>query len=544
MECRCIPPAEMPGATLLYTKFLTDFSSVSEFYAYPPTLNAIQQAAAEIRMEGAVRRGVVDVLRVQNAAFGPSVGIDEATTRNLDRLRDGAVAVVTGQQVGLFGGPAFCVYKALTAIHLARELTAKGTNAVPVFWLATQDHDLAEVDHTFFVKRGGLDRFDLATQGISDRRVGDIHLGETVRELSSQAAGLLDGLAAGEVSRWLTESYRPEETFGSSFAKLMARIFAGRGLIFLDPMSEELHRLSAPTMARAVNEHKVIAQELVARSAALERSGYQAQVKVTERSTLVFRVVDGQRVPLRPSNGGFAAGSKQESAEETLKSLETHPAEFSPSALLRPVIQDTLLPTVAYVGGPAEIAYHAQTSLLYKKLLGRAPVILPRAGFTIVAAHVTNLLKKYNLGIQDVLGGRHRLHAKMEAEALPEALTARFDEGEQTIKTLLEGMREPLARLDQTLSGALDTVSEKMLYQFNGLRSKAGRAEGFRTGVLNTHENEIANSLLPNNALQERSLSFLPFLASEGSELLDHLDRHIKIGSGEHCVMYLQPASK
>jgi bacillithiol synthase len=540
MECHCIPAGEMPGATLLYTTFLNDFSRVSQFYSRPPNRHGIEQAAAQVRIEDAVRRSVVEVLRAQNRAFGG----DDATARNLDRLRDGAFAVVTGQQVGLFGGPAYSVYKALTAIHVARELTANGTNAVPIFWLATEDHDLAEVNHTFFSKRGAVERFDLPTDGVADRRVGEIQLGEAIREISSRAAGMLDGPSPEEAQRWLSESYSTEETFGTSFAKLMTRIFAGRGLIFLDPLSPELHRLSAPTMIRAVREHKTLAQELVARSAALDKAGYHAQVKVAEQSTLMFRMVGGQRLALRPANGGFIAGTKQESAEETLRAMELHPEEFSPSALLRPVVQDTLLPTVAYIGGAAEVAYQAQTSVVYQRLLGRAPAILPRAGFTLIPAQVSNLLKKYSLEIQDVFGGRHRLRAKMESEALPRALSSSFDDGEKTIKDLMDGLREPLSKLDQTLVGALDTASEKMLYQFNGLRSKAGRAEGFRTGVLNTHENEIACALLPNNSLQERSLSLLPFLAAEGRELLDLLDSCIKTGTGQHCVVPLGSLSK
>jgi len=293
-----------------------------------------------------------------------------------------------------------------------------------------------------------------------------------------------------------------------------------------------------------VKEHKALATELVARSEALEKAGFHAQVKVTEQSTLVFRIVDGQRVPLRPVNGGLVAGNKTESIDGTIKAMEERPEDFSPSALLRPVIQDTLLPTVAFIAGAAEVAYQAQTSLLYKKLLGRAPAILPRAGFTLVPSHISNLLKKYNLDARDILQGRHKLRARLEAEALPQALSARFDGGEQAIKALVDGLREPLTKLDQTLVGALDTASEKMLYQFNGLRAKAGRAEGFRTGVLNTHENEIANSLVPNNALQERSFGLLTFLAAEGPELLDHLDRHIKPGTGEHCFLFLPPAAK
>jgi bacillithiol synthase len=541
MECSCISPAELPGTTRLYSTFLSDFSRVAQFYRHPPNAKGMEESAREIRLDDSVRRAVVEVLRKQNRLFGAD---DATTTRNLDRLRDGAVAVVTGQQVGLFGGPAYSIYKALTAVHAARELTERGVNAVPVFWLATEDHDLAEVNHCFFPKRGGVERFDLPVSGLAERRVGEIQLDEAVRGLSAQVAELLEGARGVEVGQWITESYAPEETFGSAFGKLMAHIFAGRGLILLDPMSPELHRLSLPTMLRAVKEHKTLSAELVARSAALEKAGFHAQVKVTEQSTLVFRIVGGQRLPLRAVNGGLAAGDKTESLDETLKAVEEHPEDFSPSALLRPVIQDTLLPTVAYLAGAAEVAYHAQTSLVYEKLLGRAPAILPRASFTLVPSHISNLLKKYNLNVSDIVQERRKLRAHLEAEALPHALTARFEEGELVIKALIEGLREPLTKLDQTLIGALDTASEKILYQFNGLRAKAGRAEGFRTGVLNTHENEITSSLLPNDALQERSFGLLTFLASEGPELLDHLDRHIKTGTGEHCFLFLQPAAK
>jgi bacillithiol biosynthesis cysteine-adding enzyme BshC len=535
MECHCIQPAELPHTTVLYSTYLSDFSRVSEFYVHPPDLNGISRATKEIRLEDSIRRGVVDVLRRQNATFGG----DSETKRNLDRLQNGAAAVVTGQQVGLFGGPAFSVYKALTAIRLANELRANGTNAVPIFWLATEDHDLAEVNHCFFAARAGLERFDWNTPGAEGRRVGEILLGETMRDLSSRASAMLEGASAKDVAKWISESYCPEETFGSAFAKLMTRIFAGRGLIFLDPLSPELHRLSAQTMLRALTEHEALAKELVARSAALERADFHAQVKVAENSTLVFRIVDGQRVAVRPKNGGFVAGSIQESYEDTWKAVEHHPEEFSANALLRPVIQDTLLPTIAYIGGPAEIAYHAQTSVVYKRLLGRAPAILPRAAFTLVTSHVAILLKKYNVDVRDVFAGKQKLRPKMEAEVLPRELTERFAEGEKKLQGLLQGLREPLAKLDQTLAGALDTAAEKMLYQFNSVRSKAGRAEGFRTGILDSHEREITSLLLPNNELQERSLSLLPFLAANGVELLDKLDRNIKIGTGEHCILDL-----
>lgn len=540
MECSWISPADLPGTSLLYSTFLSDFPRVSDFYIHPPTPTGIDESIREMRFDESTRRSVVDVLRNQNRAFGA----DDSTVRSLDRLRDGAVAVVTGQQVGLFGGPAYSVYKALTAIHVARELSERGVDAVPVFWLATEDHDLAEVDHCFFPKRGGFERLELHPQGFEERRVGDVPLGEGIGDLSRHVVALLEGPFADQAAACVAESYAPGESFGSAFGKLMARIFAGRGLILLDPMSPDLHRLALAPMRRALREHAALASELVARSEALEKAGFHAQVKVTPQSMLLFRIIDGQRLALRPANCSFAAGNKTELLEETVKALEEHPEDFSPSALLRPVIQDTLLPTVACIVGAAEVAYHGQTSLLYKKLLGRAPAILPRAGFTLVSSHASNLLKKYGIDAREVLQGQHKLRARLEAEALPEALSARFDEGERAIKAAMDGLREPIAKLDQTLVGALENASEKILYQFSGLRAKAGRAEGFRTGVLKTHENEIAGALFPNNALQERSFGLLPFLASEGPELLDRLDQHIRTGSGEHCFLFLAPAVK
>src|ERR1700730_17499080 len=196
MECHCIPPAELPHATLLYSTYLKDFSRVSDFYVHPPDLNGISRAAGEIRFEDSARHSGVEVLRKQNAAFGGGA----ETNKNLDKRQNGAAAVVTGQQVGLLGGPASSVYKALTAIRLANELTANGTNAVPIFWLATEDHDLAEVNHCFFAARAGLERFDWNTPGVEGRRVGEIQLGETMSDLSSRANGMLEGASAKDLA--------------------------------------------------------------------------------------------------------------------------------------------------------------------------------------------------------------------------------------------------------------------------------------------------------------------------------------------------------
>jgi bacillithiol biosynthesis cysteine-adding enzyme BshC len=536
MECHCIRSGELPHTTKLFADFLENFSSVAGFYAQPPTPEGIERSAAAASLDPAVRREVAEVLQEQNGRFGG----DKATAGNLDRLRAGAVAVVTGQQVGLFSGPAYSFYKAITAIALARWLTERGTDAVPVFWLATEDHDLAEVNHSFWLdRRGLLERVELPSSGDVGRRVGEVKLAEGVTPALDRVLGMLEGGHREPVARTLRESYRAEETFGSAFGKLMARLLAGRGAILLDPLDSRLHRLAVPVFRRALEEHEALAKELVVRSKGLDRAGYHAQVRVNEPSTLLFFNVDGHRWPLRPRNSGFSAGRSVFTEQELLRALESAPEAFTPNVLLRPVVQDTLLPTAAYVGGPAEVAYFAQAEVVYRCLGRRMPTVVPRAGFTLVEPRVAGSLRRYGLDIRDVLHGRQHLRANMERQFLSRSLGKQFTAGEKNLRETLGKLRRSIGRLDRTLLGALDTTERKMLYQFLKLRGKAGRAENFRTGMLDQHERVLLDSLYPQRALQERSVCLVSFLPAHGLALLDTIESRAVKGTSVHQILYL-----
>ncbi len=535
MECHCLRPDELPRTTKLFTAFLEDFDRLAEFYAHPPDLEGVLRAAAQVPRADVARRGVVEVLREQNRRFGA----DGATERSLDRLAAGAVAIVTGQQVGLFTGPSYSIYKALTAIRVAAEMTRRGADAVPIFWLATEDHDLAEINHCYWLARTGLVRLELQPDEAAGRRVGEVRLGDAIGEVVRAAASSLDGGSAEEVVRALQESYRPEETFGSAFGRLMARLFAGQGIVLLDPLDARLHRLAAPVYRRALEDNAELTRELLARKRRLERAGYHTQVKVTERGTLLFLNLDGQRLAVRQRATAFAVGQKNLSRSELLDAIERTPEAFSANVLLRPVVQDTLLPTAAYVGGPAEVAYFAQAEVVYRRLLGRMPAVLPRASFTLIEPHIARLLKRYGLELRDVLRGRQHLRGKMERQFLAKALAGRFDAGEKTIRRMLAGLRRPLGRLDKTLVGALDSAERKMLYQLLRLRRKAGRAENFRSHVLDAHERQLTDALYPHRGLQERALCFLPLLARHGPDLLAALSERAGLGAAQHQVLFL-----
>jgi bacillithiol biosynthesis cysteine-adding enzyme BshC len=535
MECHCIPPSEIPHQTLLYTTYLTDPSRLRDFYPHLPDEKGILRAAEQVRYDSATRKSVVEVLREQNHRLGSGA----ATSRNLDRFADGAFAVVAGQQVGLFTGPSYSIYKALAAIRIARQLSEQGTSAVPIFWMATEDHDLAEIQHSDWLGTAGIERLELAPAVPAGPRVGEISLGANISALVDRACDLLEGPSAEALSRALKESYTPAENFGSAFGKLMARLLAKEGLILLDPLDVRLHRLSMPIYLRAIDEHAQLASDLSNRSKQLQKSRYHVQVKVSESSTLLFLSRNGHRLPIRRRNNGFAAGDTHLTNEDLIRTLREHPEDFSANALLRPVVQDALLPTAAFIAGPAEIVYLAQSEVLYRKLLGRMPAVLPRASFTLVEPRVARLLKKYGLELRSLFGGRQALRGAMERRFLTRALAKRFDLGETSLRRTLAGMRKPLGKLDRTLVGSLATAERKMLYQLGRLRGKAARAENFRTGILDSHERLLTDALYPHRGLQERTLCLLPMLAKYGPELLDELSGRATIGNTQHNVLYL-----
>ena len=525
MGCISIPFQRLPHQPKLFLRFLNDFSSVAQFYPDPPSLDAIQLAAKTLDYPQDRRNEVASVLRETNA----SLGSGEATVKNIDRLANGAVAVLSGQQVGLFGGPAYAFYKALSAIQIAAELTESGVDAVPIFWMATEDHDLDEVRHVSWFHAGKRTRFELSAEATPGHPVGRVKLGPAVEELVQQASELLAGTDSATVAKYLQESYKPDETYGSAFGKLFARVFAAYGLILVDPLDARLHRIAAPIYRKALAERATLNARLLQRDKDLEAAGFAPQVKVTPETTLLFEIRDGVRQPIvyHAGHGGqpdsFKIGDAVLNEAQVLQLADSSPETLSPNALLRPVVQDYLFPTVAFCAGSAEISYLAQSEVLYREILGRMPVLLPRADFTILDAKADKLLQKYRLCIENLWSGPQQLRKQMESVSLPDQLGENFDKKRELIENTLIELGAEIQKLDATLAGAVETTREKMSFQLNKLREKTGRALDERAGLIAEHSDFLENLLYPDRVLQSRDLSFLPFLAQWGNTGLEEL---------------------
>ncbi len=492
METACLRHTEIPHTSRLFSDFQYHFDRVSRFYAHNPfDASSYAAVAQEMAFPPDRRAQLVAALRAKN---GNAPALDVLA-------RPETVAVVTGQQVGLFSGPAYTIYKALTAARLAAELTARGITAVPIFWLATEDHDLAEVN-----PEPPLERL---------REVlGAFSHGDDVMDLVRQ-------------------SYQPGVTFGAAFQALLERLLAKFGLLFINPLDEAVRRLAAPLLRNALRNGQELNARLLQRNQELEAGGYHAQVHVEPKTSLVFLLEGDRRIALRRQNGDYASKDRRYSADD-LAQLADH---LSPNALLRPVVQDYILPTVAYVGGPAELAYMAQSHVLYEDLLGRMPVMLARNGFTLLDARTSKLMDRYKLTIPNFFHGEDCVREAIAKTLIPEVLMHKFEQSQKGLTKLMDDLRTGLVGFDATLAASSDKSRAKILYQLAKLEHKTARETLNRNQRAASDASSMSGLIYPEKHPQERLYSILPFIAKHGPSLVDTLYENIHLDCPDHKVL-------
>jgi bacillithiol synthase len=512
MECSCVRHTEVPGTSKLFADLIYHFDRVEDLYPYRPNDIATLVRAAQFDFPDARRAALVEALTPLNQG-NPSLAL---------LAQQGTVAIVTGQQVGLFSGPAYTVYKALTAVKAARELTERGVPAVPVFWLATEDHDFAEVDHAWVfgadnqpVKIGIAGPADNGSHPVGGIALRDIPLDQ----LRSALAGLP---FADDALAMVERAYEPGETMGSAFARMIKELFAPYGLLLIDPMQRALREMAAPLMGEVVERMPELIDALMVRSKELVARGYHAQVLIDSKTTsLTFLLQDGQRIALRHQKL-----STQELVERA--------ADLSPNALLRPVVQDYLLPTAAYIGGPAELAYLAQSQVLYGKLTGRQPAALPRAFFTLLDERSHKRMVRYGVNPTDLFGGEQALHDTIAARLVPEQLRARLDRTQVAFSSALDALRGDLDQFDVTLAAALATNRRKIEYQVGKIARKTATQIMARDEQATRDARSLNGLVFPEKHLQERFYSIVPFIAKFGPGLVDELYSAVRIDCPDH----------
>ena len=538
MSVECFPITVLPHVSQLYRDYLAmadsaDGAAMRRWYGAEPFAGRWMRAASTNAKEPSPdspshdpkdRNALADLLEQQAVDFRAS----DAAKANIARLRTGARAVVTGQQVVLFGGPLLTILKAATAVARAKEATAAtGMDHVPIFWLATEDHDLEEVDQISLLTKTAVETLHADMKVARAVPVGGVVPGPELEAVLDRASELLE---FAPVSEWLRECYLPQDgtnpSLALAFGRLMAKIFAAEGLIVMDAASRECHALGAGTLRYAIEHAAPLQQALIARSEELVSAGYHAQVLVVADASLLFLLdeITGERMALhRSEQGQWKAGAKNFSTAELLAILESAPERLSPNALLRPVFQDTLLPTAAYVGGPAEIAYFAQSSVLYEAILGQMTPVLPRLSATLLEPAIAAVMDKDEVQLPDAMTTAEALAQRLGTRAMPIEGKRKLAAVGNAMETELAALTAYLAGMDPSLGRAAEVSGSKMHYQMNRLRRMAATFELQKEASLRRHAEAITLNVFPGGHPQERVLAGVWFMARYGDGLVERL---------------------
>ena len=525
MSTECYPITLLPNVTKLYR----DYLAMGDGAADAPVRRWYGAEPFGGKWMGKARPGVdagrlADALKQQSVEFGAGT----AALENIERLRAGARAVVTGQQVTLFGGPLLTLLKAATAVARAKQATAAtGVEHVPVFWLATEDHDLEEVDQVSLLTKDSVETLRAGLKVPGAVPVGGVELGGEMEAVLDRVSELL---AYAPECDLLRECYTPTETYkptlGGAFARLMARIFAPFGLIVMDAAGREFHALGERTLRCAIKYAAELEGVLLARTQELEGSGYHAQVLVEAGHSLLFLIdaESGARSALRRTvDGGWKANGRAYSTAELIGILETEPERISPNALLRPVFQDTILPTAAYIGGPAEIAYFAQSAVVYEAVLGRITPVLTRLSATLIEPAIATVMAQHEVSLPDAMTTTEELAQKLGARAMPIAEKRKLAAVGNAMDAELTALTEYLSGLDESLGRSAEVSGSKMRYQMNRLRRLAANFELQKEASLMKHARAMTLNVFPEGHPQERVVAGIWFLARHGEGLVERI---------------------
>ncbi len=527
-----------PGLHRLYLDYCAGAAGVRPFYASAPPDTAWQQRPAV----PAHWPQLVELLAAQNASA--------AAAPHLAALRSGAGVVVTGQQVGLFGGPLFTPFKAATALARARQATRAGRPHAAIFWLASEDHDFAEINHVTFPARRELRKLVYENSPEAGRPVGGVVLDETIVPLIDQASELLGYSDAMEA---LAAAYQPGRTFAQAFAEFYSRMFAAQGLLVLDAGGRAFHGMGAPVLRAALERADELHAALLDRNHALEAAGYHAQVAVTPQSSLLFLIDEptGARVALKRTAptaaepaGLWQAGRQIYSTADLLGILDAAPERISPAALLRPVFQDLLLSTSLTIGGPAEIAYFAQSAVLFERILGRTTAAQPRFSATLIEPAIAELLRAHELTLERVFaesaaGTPDALAQLLAARAMPIEGKRKLAAAGTALDAELTPLVEWMRALDEGLGRSAETAARKMRYQMNRLRRLAANFQLQKEESLRRHAQAVSQALYPGGVLQERLHGAAYYFARYGVELAETLVAQAEDSCPGHKAVWL-----
>lgn len=522
-QTKTISFSNIPNQSRLFLDFQQNAADVQKFY--PEKNTSLQNLSENVLNNYKIDRAELCKILTET---NQSANAGRKTFENIEKLKEeDCLAIVTGQQAGLFSGAVYTIYKALSAIKFAEDLQKQNIKAVPVFWIAEEDHDFDEVKKTSVLdKNSKLLSVENAPENYKENTpVGFVEFDETISETIKD---LFKKLPHTEFSKQITEilknNYKNGETYSTAFAKFLSEIFRQYGLIIVLPLNKKLKKICAPFVAETIEKSDKIVSALLKRDEELQK--YHSQVLVEKDSfPYFFQDEAGERYALRKNLKTNEIVSKTTrrsfEIEELIEIAKNSPESLSPNALLRPLVQDYLFPTLVYFGGAAEIAYFAQNSAVYQLLDRPVTPIQHRVSFTIIEARNRRTFEKYELNFTDLFKGEDIIKAEIVDKYLNIGTAKVFAEVEDAVNLQIELLEESLTKSEPTLAINAANRRKKIMWHIGALRKKFHKAEISKHEIVNRRLENLFNSLLPDGVLQERNINVITFLNLYGLNFID-----------------------
>lgn len=527
-----------PGIRRLAADYAYDFSSVAPFFAGDPNdRGAWASAIARAHARSHGRNAIAAVVAAQQQGRSAPAKAIEAGRKLADPR---TVAILTGQQAGLFGGPLYTLLKALTAIKLAEKISHDHqVPAVAVFWADAEDHDWDEVrsctvfDETLAPRTIALpSELMLEPTPVASVRLDEsiaAALDELERALPSTEfrPGLLDDLR---------EIYAPGSGMADAFSRWLERILGDRGLIVYDSSDPEAKPIARPVFTKELSSPGETSRRAGRAGADLAGRGYHAQVQPHDDAMALF-VLDGGRQPIRQHDGQFLVGDHSYTRTSLVEEANEHPAGFSPNVLLRPIVQDTLFPSIGYVAGPNELAYLGQLRSVYEHFDVPMPLMYPRVTATLVDSGALRFLTRYQVPLEALQPQDEAALNELLRSQLPAEVEEAFGAAGTAIQSQMERLIQAMPAVDPTLEGAAKSTLGRMQHDLETLHGKMIQAAKRHDETLRRQFIRTRALVFPNGHAQERTIGFVSFLNQYGPALVERLLDELPLDVGKHWVM-------
>ncbi len=535
MKTEQIPFSSLPGFSTLFKDYVEGHENLQPFYngSYNSE-SAIVGRCDHLRSRLRENPELGKALREQNSRWRA----DDLTFQNIDKLSSGnSLAVVTGQQIGLLINPLYIIYKAITAIQLARDVSEKtGFDCVPIFWMATGDHDFEEIRSASFPNENGLVSYDITRPSGYSGPVGRILLEPEIEKLSTKLRSMLparEGLES--VIQLVSSTYKAGRSLEDAFGSLITKCFEGTGIIVVSPDDAKLKKIVRPLFRQELEDSQGIYDALSKQSGELEGS-YKIQVEPTLHN--LFYVDEISRSKISYEGGSWVAHNERIDEFTLLKRLDAKPEMFSPNVVLRPLMQDSLFPTVAYVAGPGETSYFAQLKGVYEWADMEMPIIYPRASVTLLESKISKSLERFGLKFQDL---QHHdpndFFKDVAIDSLSVDLEEVFGKLEKEIGLAFSELGDQVGRIDRNMKKSSKARQVTVEKQIAALKKKVVRIQKNKMSEVGGQIGDVFHHLLPQGALQERKISALFYLSRFGPNLIRDLLGHVLLDTSKHQLI-------